>query len=65
MDKHEKTIRSKCVFKVKSDGIYIDRLCLFGSQQEEGVNYFLNYSPVVNDITTKVLVWLEQDLETI
>ena len=55
MDKHEKTIRSKWVFKVKSDGRYRARLCLFGFQQEEGVNYFLNYSPVVNDITTKVL----------
>ena len=65
MNKHEKTIRSKWVFKLKSDGIYRDRLCLFGFQKEEVVNYFLNYSPVVNVITTKLLFMIGKYLETI
>ena len=44
------------VFKVKRNGVYHDRLVAKGFSQIPGVDFTDNYSPVVNDITFRVVV---------
>ena len=44
------------VFKVKQNGVYHARLVAKGFSQVPGVDFTENYSPVVNDVTFRVLV---------
>ena len=44
------------VFKVKCNGVYHARLVEKGFSQIPGVNFTDNYSPVVNDVTFRVVV---------
>ena len=44
------------VFKVKRNGVYCARLVAKGFSQIPGVDLTDNYSPVVNDITFRVVV---------
>ena len=44
------------VFKVKRNGVYCARLVVKGFSQIPGVDFTDNYSPVVNDVTFRVVV---------
>ena len=44
------------VFKVKRNGVYCARLVAKGFSQIPGVDFADNYSPVVNDVTFRVVV---------
>ena len=44
------------VFKVKRNGVYHARLVAKGFSQIPGVDFTDNYSPVVNDVTFRVVV---------
>ena len=44
------------VFKVKRNGVYQARLVAKGFSQIPGVEFTNNYSPVVNDVTFRVVV---------
>ena len=46
----------RCVFKVKRNGVYHARLVAEGFSQSPGVDFTNNYSPVVNDVTFRVVV---------
>ena len=49
-------VRCRWVFKVKRNGMYCARLVAKGFSQIPGVDYTHNYSPVVNDVTSRVVV---------
>ena len=44
------------VFKVKRNGVYCARLVAKGFSQIPGVDFTDNYSPVVNDVSFRVVV---------
>ena len=44
------------VFKVKRNGVYHARLVAKGFNQIPGMDFTDNYSPVVNDVTFRVVV---------
>ena len=44
------------VFKVKRNGVYHARLVAKGFSQIPGVDFTDNYSPVVNDVTVRIVV---------
>ena len=46
----------RCVFKVKGNGAYCARLVAKGFSQIPGIDFTDNYSPVVNDVTFRVVV---------
>ena len=46
----------RCAFKVKSNGVYHARLVAKGFSQIPGIDFTGNYSPVVNDVTFRVVV---------
>ena len=46
----------RLVFKVKRNGVYHARLVAKGFSQLPGVDFTDNYSPVVNDVTFRVVV---------
>jgi len=55
------------VFDIKRNGIFQARIVAKGFTQQPGLDYYLQYSPVVNDITfqirlTCVLIWQLQTL---
>ena len=43
------------VFKVKRNGVYCARLVVKGFSQIPGMDFSENYSPVVNDVTIRVV----------
>ena len=43
------------VFKVKMNGVYCTRLVANGFSQIPGIDFTDNYSPVVNDVTFRVV----------
>ena len=49
-------VRCRWVFKVKCNGVYYARLVPKGFSQIPGMNFTDNYSPVVNDVTFRVVV---------
>ena len=51
-------VKSKWVFKIKRDGRYRARLVACGYSQVPGVDYTENYSPVVNDVTFRIMLVL-------
>ena len=44
------------IFKVNKNGVYHARLVAKGFSQISGVDFIDNYSPVVNDVTFRVVV---------
>ena len=44
------------VFKVKRNGVYCARLVAIGFGQIPGIDFTDNFSPVVNDVTFRVVV---------
>ena len=53
---HPNEHRCRWVFKVKRNGVYCARLVAKGFSQIPGVEFTDNYSPVVNDVTFRVVV---------
>ena len=51
-----KCIKSKCVFKIKHNGVYQVHLVLFWYRQVPGVDFTENYSLVINDITFCIIL---------
>jgi len=49
-------IKSKWVFKIKCDGVFRAHLVACGYSQIPGVDYTENYTPVMNDITWRILL---------
>ena len=54
-----KEIGVKWVFKIKRDGIYIARLVALGYSQSYGINYQDTYSPVINDISFRLILLMK------
>ena len=52
----KKPIGNKWVFKIKRDGQFRARLVALGYNQIPGVDFFENYSPVINDCSFRVLM---------
>ena len=53
---NRRCVKNKWVFKIKRNGIFRARLVACGYSQIPGVDYSSNYSPVVHDITFRVLI---------
>ena len=51
-----KPIGLKWIFKIKSSGEYKSRLVALGNNQREGIDYYDSHSPVMNDITLRLLM---------
>ena len=51
-------MKSKWVFKIKRNGIYRVRIVVYGYIQVPGVDYTENYSPVINDVTFRIMFTL-------
>ena len=73
MDKGRRLIGSKWVFKRKRDGRYRSRLVALGYTQIPGVDFTDNFSPVVHDVTLRIvlIIWIffyldidQMDVET-
>ena len=56
MPNNKRCVKCKWVFKVKRNGIFRARLVVCGYSQIPGVDFTENYSPVVHDITYRVLL---------
>ena len=55
-DNGQKTIELRWVFKIKKDGRYRSRLVELGYKQERGYNYDQTYSPIIQDISFKLIL---------
>jgi len=55
-DNGQKTIGLRWVFKIKNDGRYRSRLVALGYKQEYGYNYDQTYSPIMKDISFKLII---------
>jgi len=53
-------VKCKWVFKIKRNGVFRARLVACGYSQIPGVDFTENYSPVVNDVTFRLLllIWI-------
>jgi len=53
-------VKCKWVFKIKRSGVFIARFVACGYSQIPGVDFTENYSPVVNDVTFRLLllIWI-------
>ena len=49
-------IKNKWIFKIKRNGIFRARLVACGYSQIPGVDFEESYSPVMNDITLRILL---------
>ena len=54
--KDHRLVGCRCVFKVKRNGVYHARLVAKGFSQIPGMDFRDNYSPVVNDVTFRIVV---------
>ena len=52
---NKRCVKCKWVFKIKRDGTFRARLVACGYSQIPGVDFSENYSPVVHDITVRLL----------
>ena len=52
-------VKHKWIFKVKRDGRYRARLVACGYSQIAGVDYQENYSPVIYDVTYRIMIVLQ------
>ena len=64
---NRKLIGTKWVFKLKRCGRYRSRLVVLGYTQIPGVDYTDNFSPLVNDVTMRLMLvfFLVLDLEIV
>jgi Reverse transcriptase (RNA-dependent DNA polymerase) len=46
-----KGIGTRWIFKIKKDGVYCARLVAKGHNQQAGVGFDYNYTPVLNEVT--------------
>ena len=56
LPENKKTLGLKWVFKIKSNGVFKARLVAQGFLQRAGVDYFDIYSPVMSDVTMRLLL---------
>ena len=56
MPKGRRLVKCKWVFKIKRNGTFRARLVACGYSQIPGVDFTENYSPVINDITFRMLI---------
>ena len=56
LPENKKTLGLKWVFKIKSNGVFKARLVAQGFLQRAGVDYFDSYSPVMSDVTMRLLL---------
>ena len=56
MPKNRRCVKCKWVFKIKRDGTFRARLVACGYSQIPGVDFSDNYSPVVNDMSFRILL---------
>ena len=54
--KDRRLVKSRWVLKVKRNGVFRAKLVACGYSQIPGVDYSANYSPVINDITFRMLL---------
>ena len=54
--KDRRVVKSKWVFKIKRNGIFCARLVACGYSQIPGIDFSASYSPVINDITFRMLL---------
>ncbi len=54
--KGRRCVKCKWVFKIKRNGIFHARLVACGYSQIPGVHFSENYSPVVHDVTFRILI---------
>ena len=56
LPENRKTLGLKWVFKIKSNGLFKEILVSQGLLQRAGVDYFDSYSPVMSDVTMRLLL---------
>ena len=56
MPQDKRCVKCKWVFKIKRSGVFRARLVACGYSQIAGVDFMENYSPVVNDVTFRLLL---------
>jgi hypothetical protein len=56
MPEGRRAIGNKWIYKKKKNGVYRARLVALGYSQVPGVDFFDNYSPVVNDVTFRTVM---------
>jgi len=56
MPSNRRLVKCKWVFKIKRNGVFRARLVACGYSQIPGVDFTENYSPVINDITFRLLI---------
>lgn len=59
MPKNRRCVKSRWVFKIKRDGTFRARLVACGYSQIPGVDFTDNYSPVVNDMSFRILLLIK------
>ena len=59
MPSNRRCVKSKWVFKIKRNGVYRARLVACGYSQIPGVDFSESYSPVVHDITFRLLILIQ------
>eukprot|EP01082_Thalassiosira_pseudonana_P004207 g3736.t1 g3736 contig13:32484-34808(-) len=67
MPKDRRCVKSKWVFKLKRNGVFRARIVACGYSQIPGVDFEESYSPVMNDITLRILlvIWIVMTLKAI
>ena len=56
MPEGRRLVKCKWVFKIKRNGVFRARLVACGYSQVPGVDYSENYSPVVNDVSYRIMI---------
>jgi Reverse transcriptase (RNA-dependent DNA polymerase) len=51
-----RTIKCKCIFKIKRNGIFRARLVAFGYSQIPGIDFNESFAPVINDVSFRVML---------
>ena len=59
MPKNRRCVKCKWIFEIKRSGIFRSRLVACGYSQVPGVDFTEFYSPVVNDVTIRILLVAE------
>jgi hypothetical protein len=54
-----RTIKCKCTFKIKRNGIFRPRLVACGYRQIPGNNFNESFAPVVNDVSFRIILSVE------
>jgi hypothetical protein len=56
---NRRLLGTKWVFKKKSSGVFRARLVALGYNQVPGVDYSANYSPVINEVTMRIILLMK------